>query len=501
MAYKTISTASIIDAHYFTSGMDNGSGEDEERLLYIEQIQPQIKENEKYHREKVISLWVKAKRKAHNGLTPGRIFNTACTLIFSVFIISGFITGTGITFSYLTYSGSKPVNIAVYIAFFVFVPLLLTGVSLISLIAFRLKILPDFFQVPYTFASYMIRKSAMRIAAKVTGKRRLQFEAALGIMKINREKYSRLYFQTFFKLFQVTGLMFSTGVLLATVFKVITTDLAFGWQTTLRTAPATIFEIVHTLSRPWAWIIPDHFSAPSLTQVEGSRIILKDGIENLLSTDLASWWAFLCLTVFFYTILPRLILYFIGVYLEARERRNILNASHAVDRIVSLLTSPHMTFDYDNSVQRRQQDNKNGDSVSVIGAVPSYSHSAALIPEDIYDAANLKELFKSGETIKISGDFDNDSDMLKHLTGNQDNKLPGGWILVCEAWMPPIKETLDYLKKLGKLAGKSTVIIVGLIGKPSSGGREFSDVSDSDFKVWQDKIKGLGDEKISLTRY
>ena len=498
MSYKTISTASILDCHYFAAEMAATGSDTEERRLYLEQIRPLLKENETNHRGKVLSLWVQAKKSQHQGLTPGQIFNTTLRFIFFIFILSGFTTGIGAAISYLTYSGTKPVNIAVYFIFFVFVPLLILAVSLVSLLSLRFKILSYFFQTPYAFVLYIIRKSAMRLTAKISGEKRLQIEAAFGMLRINNEKYNRLYLQTLFKLFQITGLMFSTGVLLATLFKVITTDLAFGWQTTIQTAPATIHKIVQALSLPWSWAVPDHLSSPVLAQIEGSRIILKEGIENLLSSHMASWWPFLCFAVFFYTILPRFILYLTGRYLEIRDKKKWLNTNHTAERIVSQLTSFHMTFGGTVSVQHREND-KIDDVEHIPSVQPYHGHTTALIPEDIYDTDTFRGLFEEASIIIISGNIDEDLNKLKKMTAEAapSDRL----ILVCEAWLPPIKETLDYLKRLRELTGKGTVVVAGLIGKPSPGEANFLDVSDSDFKVWQNKIMTLGDETISLVRY
>ncbi len=475
--------------------MNSGDSDGRERKFFLEQIRPKIEENENNSREKTISLWVHAKRAEHHGLTPGRIVDTALKFFFFIFTISSFSAGIGMTVSYLAYSGAKPVNIAVYIAFFIFLPILLQGLSLISLLSFRLKCLPGFFQIPYTLVSYILRKAALRLTSKISGKKRIELDATLGTIRVSRDKYSGLYFQTFFKLFQITGLMFSIGVLMATLFKVITTDLAFGWQTTIQTAPETIHTIVSMISSPWAWAVPDHLSAPSIPQVEGSRIILKDGIENLLSADMASWWPFLCFAVFFYTILPRIVLSVTGQHLENREIRKCLNTSHTADRIVSMLTSAYMTSGCDDTIQS-SINNKVGCSGQSSGISPINAHSTALIPEDIYETGNIKAMFKETSSLKISGDIIDDLALLTKTVADSQGSL----ILICEAWMPPINETLDYLKKLRELSDKNTGIIVGLLGKPLSGAK-FMKVSEEDFMVWQNKIKALGDDGISLIRY
>jgi len=500
LSYKSISTGSIIDFNYFAGGGETAGDNREERKLYLEQIEPLLNKNQKSRRAQILSLWLQAKRDGHEGLTPGQIFDAANKFIFSLFILSALLAGAGTAASFLTYSGTRPVNIAVYFIFFVSAPLLLLLISLMSLLALRFNILSGLFSPPYAVTSNIIRKSALRLAAKVSGEKRLQFEATLGAVAINRQKYSGLYRQTLFKLFQITGLMFSTGVLSATIFKIITADLAFGWQTTIQAAPESIHKIVQAISFPWAWAVQAPLGPPSLPQIEGSRIILKEGIEHLLSTDMASWWPFLCFAVFFYTILPRVILSFAGSYLEIRDKKKWFNTSHSVDRVFTLLTCSQMEFSNNDSSGSHGIVTNEGHQ-KTINNEPYHGKTIALIPGDIYNKERFSSVIKTEEILIISGDIGEDTGILKKMANVNGTESPGRIILFCEAWMPPIKEILNYLKKISELTGDNSIITVGLLGKPSPEKSSFLNVSDSDFMVWQNTIKTLGNVKLSLIRY
>jgi hypothetical protein len=104
---------------------------------------------------------------------------------------------------------------------------------------------------------------------------------------------------------------FSLGVLTGTVIKVAASDLAFGWQTTLNAGPEYIYKIVQALSLPWSWFVPSSIAAPSLEQIEGTKIILKEKMAFLETADMISWWPFLCFSVLFYAVIPR---FFIMVF-------------------------------------------------------------------------------------------------------------------------------------------------------------------------------------------
>ena len=72
--------------------------------------------------------------------------------------------------------------------------------------------------------------------------------------------------------------------------------------------------------------------------------------------------------------------------------------------------------------------------------------------------------------------------------------------LLFEAWQPPIKETLFYLKALRRILEDHVLIYIGLIGKPTAE-TIFSPVTDVDFKLWQQHVNRLDDPYIRLERF
>ncbi|MCI5212559.1 MAG: DUF2868 domain-containing protein, partial [Candidatus Electrothrix sp. ATG2] len=149
-----------------------------------------------------------------------------------------------------------------------------------------------------------------KASQKISADTRLKWSASAGSIRQLRQRYGLLFLRPFFLVVQLFGVSFNTGVLAATLFKVIGADLAFGWQSTLQVTPSSVYDLVHWISLPWSWL-PDPFT-PTLSQIEGSRLVLKDGIYHLINADLTSWWPFLCLSVFCYGLLPRLALLLFG---------------------------------------------------------------------------------------------------------------------------------------------------------------------------------------------
>ncbi len=507
MLTKTLSISDLIDFDYYLSGIDLSTYNEDERLLFINRIEPALKACDKKNADKIASLWIQAKRENSAKISPGRVYNSAARFIFLIFALTGLVTGIGAATSYLSYSGTRPVNISIYIFVFVFFPVILILLSTISLMASRIKLMGEAFQGPYSLMLALIKKTASLGLDKLSGGNKLAFEASIGKIKMNRGKYGELYFQTVFAIFQFTGLMFSSGILLATLFKVITSDIAFGWQTTIQTAPEKIYDLVRYVSTPWSWLLTNEVAHPTLKQIEGSQIILKDNIVNLISADMASWWPFLCLAVIFYTIIPRTLLFAVGLISKKRTLNRTGRKNIAKDKLIHLLTSKHMVFEKNgsngsNSPRTSETFSNTADSV----VSPTDDRIVALIPEDIF-SREFTDLMgeQVGNTlgtinnmVMITGDVEEDKAVIKEVLDSFHSDQAGVLLIVFEAWLPPIKETIDYIKDIRQRAGNAVRITVWLTGKPLPGGLLNAGVKESDFKVWNWKIDAIGDENISV---
>lgn len=498
-----------IDFDYFTSSMDITLDNEAERQLFLNRIEPGLNTDDKQNRTKIISRWIKIKREDNEKLSPGQMVHSGLKLVFFFFLISGFLTGLGTAFSYLSYSGTRPVNIAVFLFVFVFSQIFFQIMSLVTVIGSRVNLFSNFFSSPYSLVLKLIKKVSGTATGNLSSEKRLQVEASIGRMKIGREKFGNVYFWTVFKLFQATGLMFGTGVLTATFFKVVTSDLAFGWQTTIQTAPEKIFDLVKGFALPWSWLVPAELAYPDLANISGSQILLKDGIVELASADMAAWWPFLCFAVLFYTMIPRLFLITVGVVCEKTELRKLFCHNAAVDRLLLLLTSPQMLVETNRRNVNDQAPAKTVSSPKESGlSIEAAGVLIALIPEDI-DSSGFDQYLRQktekklgfiSETITITGDSDEDSDIFFKLKEKTASLRSCSILIIFESWLPPIKEATEYIKTIRDHLGKTIHIIVLLIGKPDIENSGFSAVKESDYKIWHWKIKAIGDPDISILR-
>ena len=99
--------------------------------------------------------------------------------------------------------------------------------------------------------------------------------------------------------------------------------------------------------------------------------------------------------------------------------------------------------------------------------------------------------------MRVGIDFNQDMETIVKIIPKNKKGNPHGLILIYEAWQPPIREILKFIKDIRKAGGKEMPLIIALIGKPCEE-TIFTPVKEMDFKIWNMKIKGLGDPYIQL---
>jgi len=123
--------------------------------------------------------------------------------------------------------------------------------------------------------------------------------------------------------------------------------MAFGWQSTLMTASDRIHGALAVISLPWSWFVPQPLAHPSLEQIEGSSILLKEGIATLATKDLVSWWPFLCLGIFFYAVLPRFMLIMVSFLAQRRAVGEFDFERPRFKKLLVRMKSPIMDIRFD----------------------------------------------------------------------------------------------------------------------------------------------------------
>jgi hypothetical protein len=238
-----------------------------------------------------------------------------------------FLAGISLVRALLLYSGVEPVNVSVFLLLAVLpqVGLCLLGAGLLLLRGVGRKE----FGIPLRLLFDLFWRRPGGLSPQAGFVRALFLRKGRPVRMLGWESL---------RLAHLGGLCLALGSLAGMIVSVAVTDLAFGWQSTLQVGAQGMHSLVSALSVPWSWLPAQWGLTPTLSQIEGSRIVLKDGMQALASADLAAWWPFLCMCLLFYALLPRLALLLGAHWMLRREERELVHPD--LGRIVDRMRSP-----------------------------------------------------------------------------------------------------------------------------------------------------------------
>jgi hypothetical protein len=512
----------IIDLEYFfhkdavsQSAEDQHYLNERDRNIFLDSVRPGIKEGEKPARQFIIQAWLNRRREAEtadDAVLPGESFESLYSSFRMLFVITGIAFGGGAGLSFLTYTGARPLNVFVYLSVFILSQILLL-LLLLVLFLYRMKSGSFLSASPLykAIGRFMVRSvlwARNRVAEKLGADRRSRVESILGLIRSKGRTYGFLFFLPVFILTQLFAIGFNLGLLATTLFKVITADIAFGWQSTLQLSSAAVYALVQKVALPWSWFVAGDLAFPSLAQIEGSRIILKEGIYHLSTPDLVSWWPFLCFSLLFYGLLPRLLLFMGAVAAQHRHLSALDFRQGAYEQLLLRMTTPLVStrgrkVDAAGPFEKETDPDYAGKDPTRADDLRARKNLLVMIPDDIFDACSRQEIdaavqnsFGSSitEIVRINADYAADTEILANL---KNSPLPPDTdiLLIQEAWQPPIVEYINFIKNLRRAIGHGPCIRLGLIGKPLTH-TIFTPVQEINRKIWTRKITGLGDPCI-----
>ena len=517
----------LIDLEYFLDRdereTDAAELAERDRAIFLDNIQPLEKQEGGLGPRRILRCWLQERRKlekrAEAGLRtalPGETFADIYRLMGWGSLIAGILSGSGMAFSLLNYRGTEPLNVSVYLAALV----LSQCVALVFLLIVRAirRVRRASFEgsIVFTLVSGLMTRLILRIkegaVRGMKGSQREGLGAVLGLIRGRRRVYGSIFYWPVFILCQIFGIGFNMGALAATFLKVLGSDIAFGWQSTVQFSDQAVFRIVRIISLPWSWWVPPEIAHPSLSEIQGSHMILKDGIYHLATRDLVSWWPFLCLAVLTYGLMPRLILLGTGLVSEKRALSRLTLDHAACTRLVHRLTGPVLITRAVTAQDREAGDGgmapdrspdarclSQGDSVRPKGVI-------VLIPDDIFEALEDTEVQSAvyrtlgcavQKKMRIGQDVEDEARVIEELRGFREKGRLEGLLLFQEAWQPPILELIRFIRELRTAAGDRTMIYVGLVGRPRQGA-VFTRPGERDSAVWRQKLKALGDPYLGV---
>ncbi len=494
-----------------------------DRAIYLEGIAPETPEDRPPSRRWVIRAWLTHRRATEKKTLPpeaplpGDAYTEIYRLLTWLFLLFGFLVGAGLASSFMTYTGTAPLNVAYYFGGLILSQFLLMAILLAALAVRTVNRSFTDNSLLYSLVSRLLVRLAgwakKKTVTRMSGAQRTGIDAAMGLLRGRRKVYGSLFYWPIFILTQVFGVFFNIGVIAATLVKVLFSDIAFGWQSTVQFGPEVVHDLVQALALPWSSFVPEGIAYPSLAEIEGSRMVLKEGIYFLATEDLIAWWPFLLFAVIFYGLLPRTLLLMGGLLARNRALARLGFEFSECDRLIHRLESPRVSTE---GTPTAGPDLPSDAETVRPATSPAETQKAAsgdrriiaLVPDDIFEDCTGEALrsavqsalgYEVTETLRIGEGYEADRAVLETLSRkNWENGRPHV-LVVQEGWQPPIREVLGFIRDLRETVGERTGIAVGLVGKPRPD-TIFTPVSDTDWTVWRQKISGLGDPYLRLEK-
>ncbi len=509
---RTWKIKDIIDFQYFLGRNKNGTGETDRRI-YLEYTQ---KQPEPPDRRAVFKYWLKRRRQqaadeSRPETLPGEIYTEAAAAARLILGALAFISGAVLAWSVLSYGGTTPVNVFTCLWVLLAPQVILLIVLAAASFIYRFTGRSPAAKGLYAIISMLILRISRRIinyaAAKAPQDKQNSLHSALGSAGSTGNLYGGLFFWPVFNIAQLTGVIFNIGILAALLLRITITDVAFGWQSTLQPEPQTVYRIVEIIALPWTWLADPPVAHPTADQIAGSRMVLKDGIYSLATGDLVSWWPFLCLSVAFYGLLPRVLLLITGLWRQGRHLAGLNFTHSACERLWRQMTAPQVT-----TANRAYQ--KPGRQTPAEAwhetPTPDVSGGAGLmsavvaVPEEIeLDEQELAHQLKTrlglvpAAIFRVSADPEQDAEKL-FSQQNMESPGPGRLVFIQESWQPPIKENLTWIRHIKQAAGADTPVVVCLIGRAGENGGFTGPVEKSEQVIWQQAVNSLADPYIRV---
>lgn len=509
----------IFDLEYFLhkdAALPAGSLVQRDRGIYLRHIEPALAAAGQSPEPRIIlRQWLEYRSRTEFGatdiLSPGALFTEAHRTLRLLCLVIGLFFGSIAGLTFFNYAGTTPVNILAFLFFFIFSQIAVLLILLLSwlircLLRGRTASLPLGMRIMGNLTTKAILWGHRNILGRMWAESRDSLAASLGLLKGARRVYGSLFFWPVFILTQLLAIGANAGILAATLFRILTSDIAFGWQSTVQFSAPALHRLITVIAVPWSRFFPEDIASPSLTAIEGSRIILKDGIAHLATQDLVAWWPFLVLCLLVYGLLPRLFLYLASLFMQRRCLANLTFAHPPAAGLLQRMLTPSLTTQAAPEFRTQTTGPEPAPVDATAEAVrrPGGNPVLVLIPDDIFPVFEMQELheflaqrgFSHAGTIRFMEDYEADREVLEAL---REENWQGncGILVLMESWMPPLVAFLSYLQEIRQIVGAETPIFIELLGRPAAS-PGLAPVPEGDWLVWSRKITALGDPYISL---
>jgi hypothetical protein len=272
-------------------------------------------------------------------------------------------------------------------------------------------------------------------------------------------------------------------------------DLAFAWQTSTDLAAETVHRLAWWMAAPWSWLAPP----PSLDQVVGSQVTLKDGIAALDNGDLVAWWPFICWAMLVYGVLPRVLLAAAAVVGEKLSLGELRFGGSSCARLIATMRTP--TIEVDGEPAPPAGSGPDADAAD--GTWSGAGSCVLLVPEELWSSRSRAEWADvarrawpaaEAEPMPAHLDDEEDADLLRGLGGLSASTAI---VVVAEGWRPCLEAFRFFLGRVREVAGADRPVVVALLGREDGDGG-WTTLEEGDLRSWRRRLAGLDDPDLDV---
>ncbi len=440
-------------------------------------------------RRSLFHQWLEFRRRDPSLQLPGEALASGWLTLAALATAAGLLLGATITGTLLHYRGTEPVNVAWFLVATLGIPwLVLLASATLTALRNAAGSAPPFRRLVAS-----LTWSASLGLRRLPGEQRQHLRALLASLARRRAIYGPLAAWPAIIVTQLFAVGYYLGILALFLTHVATTDLAFGWQSTLDLGPEAVHRIVTTLAAPWAPFAPNPH--PSLDHIVRSRFAYTDGLSTLNRDATTSWWPFLA--------------YAIATYGLAFRSATLAFATLRLRR-----TLASWTFDHEgcNSLARLLAGpvilTRDNNPALVIPAPdptqptphphpdPAHPHPpcTALVASDFDPSTPFAQTVipnALGLTVAASApvQIDHPSGNPEALRTLQSPPHPASpVVVVTPAHRAPIKAIALFLQRIASTAGPHRELIVLLVGRPLDNPPGFAPVPDHELRNWRNTL-------------
>ena len=448
-----------------------------------------------------LGAWLESVSDAHAHASPGQRYASAHRVGLGLLSIIGLVAGGLAATAVFQYDGTHPVNVIRVLAIFV-------GLQILLMLLLGLTVLPTGLIRILPGVRTLQESLTLLNPGRLRGMLLRRFPDVsqhggsdlAGGGRRHCALFGRVEKWAILLTGQVGAVGFNLGALLACLYMIVFSDLAFSWGTTLDVDSADFHAIISVLARPWSAWLPA--AMPGLDLIEASRhfrlqVGYFPGVESPHAVNpllLGGWWPFLVCAMVCYGLGPRLVALWVSTW---RFRQAV---DYAVCRLPGAREVLHRLNDELVETAAVEPETMEAGGEGEEPASPAESWKQ--LPYDLIvwseslpgggDAASWaeKQWGRPPEIVAAAGgsrSLEEDRQAMVAVGQSGDRHA----VVLVKGWEPPVAECLDFLRELRDGmgdGGRVVVVPLGLQGRPSP---------DAD-RSWRHGVQRIGDPWIRV---